>query len=430
MKPLFLSVLIFFIGLASTANATMNLQQSYEAAVKRSEDLASQQELVAQAEERYSQAVGSVLPNVAFVGTYLKQDNSAQQTAGGTNLSPPDQQTYKLTATQPLFRGFREYAALKQTKILTEGQGYLRDQAYLQLFQDTAQAFYQVIANEKDLFNLQNERDVNDKRLKEVGQFRKLGRSRDSDVLSVQSNIATLDYSIETMKTAIVTSRAVWSFLTGEDKNTPLVDQEVFPASVEPVSFYLNKVEDRPDVKAAKDFVDAGERGVSIARGGHLPSIDLNGNYYFERPGYLSNVKWDVSLGLTFPIFQGGVINSEVRLAASRLKAQELALSKARRSAQQQIDSFHAQVIGDLAQIEKQKAAIDIYQKTYQAEMKDYRYGLVTNLDVLVALNTSEESARSLDRLIYQFRLDYLKLQAQVAQRPTMTAINEAHPKP
>ena len=408
--------LLFLSGNNSQAEAAVTLRQSYEAAIKRSEDLATQQELVTQAEERYSQAMGAVLPNVNFIGTYLRQDQGAG--TASTSLSPQEQHTYKIAANQPLFRGFREYAALKQTRILSQGQGYLRDQAFLQLFQDTAQAFYQVLSNEKDLINLQNEREVNQKRLKEVMQFRKLGRSRDSDVLSVQSNIASLDSLIETAKTSILTARTVWAFLTGMAQGTALADQETFPQSLDSVSSFLNRVDERPDVKAAKEFVDASERGVSIARGGHLPSLDLNGNYYFDRPGYLSEVKWDVSLGLTFPIFQGGAIQSGVRVAASQLKVEELALSKTRRNAEAQIESFYDQVNGDLSQIDKQKQAIEIYQKTYEAEMKDYRFGLVTNLDVLLALNKAEESARALDRLIFQFRTDYLKLQALVANAP------------
>jgi outer membrane protein TolC len=417
MKFSFVFMLLICLFFESGAHASVNLEQSFQAALKRSEDLATQQELVAQAEEKYSQTVGSVFPTVNFVGTYLHQP--APGTSGGTNISPSDQSTYKLTASQPLFRGFREFAALKQTKILSEGQAFTRDQAYLQLYQDTAQAFYQVLANEKDLINLQTELDVNNKRLKQIGQFRKLGRSRDSDVLSVQSNIATLDYTIETVKTAVITSRSIFSFLTGLDKTTELADTEQFPTSLPPIQTYIDQVENRPDVKAAKDFVDAADRGVSIARGGHLPSLDLFGNYYFQRPGYLQDVKWDVSLGLTFPIFQGGIVQSQVRLASSQLKVEEIALSKARRNAIEKIDTYHAQVLGDLSQIEKQKQAILIHQKTYEAEMKDYRYGLITNLEVLMALNTSEESTRSLDRLIYQFRLDYLKLQAQVAKHDT-----------
>ena len=213
-RIIFWSGIVFFTQNLS-AFAVTNLEQAFQAAIARSEDLANQGELVNQAEERYSQAVGSVLPNVNFSGTYLRQD------AGSTNaaLSPVDQKTYKISATQPLFRGFREYAALKQTGILADAGAYTRDQAYIQLFQDTAQAFYQVLLAEQDLINLQTELEVNQKRLKDISEFRRLGRSRESEVLTVQSNIATLEAQIESAKTLIQTYRAIFAFQTGLNKN-------------------------------------------------------------------------------------------------------------------------------------------------------------------------------------------------------------------
>ena len=411
-----LSALVFFLPLVRTNAAinTVNLEESFRKAIERSEDVATQMELIAQAEERYSQALGAVLPSVNFVGTYLKQDSGSSS----PNLSPIDQRTYKLSASQPLFRGFREYAALKKTKIDTEGQALLKEQAVQQLFLDTLQAFYQVLAIEKDKINLTSELDVNQKRLKEVAQFKKLGRSRASDVLSVESNIATLESNLEMMNTNDASARSVYTFLTGLDKSTALSESEKFPINLLPISDYLARIEERPDVKAAIAFRESSERGVSIARGGHLPSLDLGANYYFLRPGYLSNVKWDASLALTLPIFQGGIISSQVTIAASDLKTKELALSKARRMAAEQIDNFYSQATGDLAQIEKQKRAIAIYGRNYEAEMKDYRYGLVNNLEVLLALNTFQESKRTLDRLLYQFKTDYLKLETAAAKRP------------
>lgn len=419
-------ILLCLFSTHASARAAVNLEESFQASVKRSEDLASSEELVNQAEERYHEAVGAVLPNVNFVGILLKQDNGAAANSTSTSagsLSPSNQKTYKITATQPLFRGLREYAALSQSKTLTRVQENQRDALYLQLFQDVAVAFYNVLANEKDLLNLQSQIDVNNKRLKDVGQFRKLGRSREADVLTVQSSIATLEYAVVQSQTARATSRATYSYLTGLEKSVELYDNETFPTALEPVAKLISKIDERPDIKAAIEQVEASDKGVSIAKGAHLPSLDLNGNYYFTRPGYLSDVKWDVSLGLTFPIFAGGATQSAVRVAASVLKQSDLALSKVRRAAQEQIDTTYAQVLGDIAQVEKEKRSMDIYNRSYQAEAKDYRYGLVTNLEVLVSQDTLQMNQRSVDRLTYQFRADYLRLQAMVANRPSLRKV-------
>jgi outer membrane protein TolC len=110
-------------------------------------------------------------------------------------------------------------------------------------------------------------------------------------------------------------------------------------------------------------------------------------------------------------------------VAASVLKQSDLALSKVRRTAQEQIDTTYAQVLGDIAQVEKEKKSMNIYNRSYQAEAKDYRYGLVTNLEVLLSQDTLQINQRYLDRLNYQFRADYLRLQAMVANRPSLRKV-------
>lgn len=407
-----------------TSVTSVTLEQAYQAALARNEDVANQVELVNQAEERYQQAVGSVLPTINFLGTYQKQDSGS----ASSSIYPTNQQTNRITATQPLFQGFREYAGLKQTSRLSEVASFNRDQALIQIYQDLVTAFFNVLAADKDYQDLITEIGVNQKRLKDIQEFRRIGRSRDSDVLTIQANIAVLEAQVESAKTTIQNSRAIFSFITGLPATVQLDDSMVSTAvstavstmKIEDKKKFMDQINVRPDVNAALRSVDAADSGVTIARGGHLPSLNLGGNYYFDRPGVLQNVKWDATLSLVFPIFQGGVINSEVRVAASQLKQADLALSKARRAAEEQVQTFWELATGDLKLIDKQTNAVDLSQKNYEAEQKDYKFGLVNNLEVLQALTTAQESARALDRTRYQYKADYLKLQSSIQPKPPL----------
>jgi outer membrane protein len=51
-------------------------------------------------------------------------------------------------------------------------------------------------------------------------------------------------------------------------------------------------------------------------------------------------------------------------------------------------------------------------------QQRDYRFGLVTNLDVLQALTAYQENLRALDRARYTAKLNYLRLEAAVVRRP------------
>jgi outer membrane protein TolC len=62
--------------------------------------------------------------------------------------------------------------------------------------------------------------------------------------------------------------------------------------------------------------------------------------------------------------------------------------------------------------------ATDAARKNYETQQRDYRFGLVTNLDVLQALTVFQENQRALDRARYTAKLNYLRLQAAAVRRP------------
>jgi len=61
----------------SLAAPGISLEQAWMAAEQRSESIADQEEQVAQAGERYRQAIGSVLPSINAVASRTRQDKSA-----------------------------------------------------------------------------------------------------------------------------------------------------------------------------------------------------------------------------------------------------------------------------------------------------------------------------------------------------------------
>lgn len=212
-------------------------------------------------------------------------------------------------------------------------------------------------------------------------------------------------------------AKDVLVFETGWNRDVTLMDNEANP-NVENVEQYMNRVDQRADVKNAIENVKAYEEGVPIARGQHLPSVDLLGDYYAARPGYLSGVNWDVELAVSLPIFQGGAIQSQVRQAESVARQYDLVLSAARRTAEEEVRTFYDAVVSDQKQTVKLEDLVKWSKKNYEAEERDYRNGLVTNLDVLQAITTYQDAQRQLDREKFQVKLDGVKLQAATEQRP------------
>ncbi|MBI3575356.1 MAG: TolC family protein [Gammaproteobacteria bacterium] len=415
-----MALLVIAANPGHAAEALM-LEEYFAAALKRSEVVATQGELIRQAEEHYKQANSALRPTVNGVASYTRQDPIP---AGelSTSTSPNRQSLAKLTATQPLFRGFREFATLRQTQALLGAQDQDYRNARTQLFMDVTQNFYTVLSIEQDLKNFGEEINQNIDREKELNGRVRIGRSRIGEVLTVQSTISTLRAQVEQLQGQLGAAREAFAFLSGLAPTTLLRDTEDLPANLEPLDDYLARLELRPDVSASRQRLSAARENTKVARGAHLPSLDLNANRYLERTGNLKDSTWDVGIALTVPIYAGGLLQSRVSEAVSQLTQAELNASQVIRQAEQEIRSTHQSVVFDRSQLDALEKATASARKNYEAQRRDYRLGLVTNLDVLQALTAFQQNQLALDRARYTTKLDYLKLQAAAVRRPAPPA--------
>lgn len=395
----------------------LTLDDYFSAALDRSEVVASQSELIHQAEERYQQATSALLPTVSGVASYTWQEPLASDIPTTSTTLLSRQPLAKLTATQPLYRGFREFAVLRQTQALLDAQHDDRLNARVLLFKDVAQNFYNVLSIEQDLRNYDEEIKQNLDREAELKARVRIGRSRVSEILTVQTTIGTLRAQIEQLRGQLRVEREIFAFLSGLESSISLNDTEVMPGGLSPVDDYLARIELRPDVRASRKRLTAAQENVTSAKGAHLPSLDLNGNYYFDRPGALKDVAWDVQIALTVPIYAGGSLRSKTREALSQRTQAELTVSQVGRQAEQEIRSLYQTVVFDRLQLDALEKATEAAKNNYQAQRRDYRLGLVTNLEVLQALTAYQGNQRTLDRARHNAKLNFIKLQAATLNR-------------
>jgi outer membrane protein len=395
----------------------LSLDDCFKAALKQSESLASQKELLMQEEEHYKQALGSVLPNIHGNALWFWEDSHA--IPAGPGEPTPEESTYSLTLTQPLFEGLRDFAALRQTKDSITQQDLATQWASLQLYSDTAQAFYLASSLEKDLSTQEGEVDLYTKRIAELRDFVRIGRSRDTEILTVQSAQAILIAQIEASKAQVAAAHELLSFLTGLPQDKPLIDDRSLPAALDSLEQYLQNIDARPDIKAAAVNVQMVGENVNIAKGQHLPSASLNADYYFQRPpGATQDSYWDADIAVTVPIFAGGIINSQTREAESQVRQAKLSLQMQRRLAEENLRTAYKSLHYDLSQAQALADAYRLADKNYKAESRDYSNGLVTNLDVLQALTDFEDTQRSLDKALFAAKNDFANLEALAARVP------------
>jgi outer membrane protein len=413
-----------FIGLFAASSALaatggISFDDAYHAALDKTETVKIQRSAALRAEEQYRRAKGSLLPKISGSAVYTRQDPGTDNSGSSSVASAqrPEQTTVKLTATEPLFRGFSEYAGLRSTRATARSQNELIDASALNLYSSVASAYYNVIAAEQDLGDLQRLLELSQDRVGELQKRTRIGRSRVSELLSAEAQVATVKAQVASAQAQLQQSRQSFEAVTGLEASTALNDSLDLPNKLTPLDELMSKLEARPDIRAQKDAVLATEENVRVAFGQHLPSVDLSGNYYIDRTGLLANSKWDVQFGVSLPIFAGGTIQSQVREARDLQNEAELALDQLRRQARSDVTARYQLTRSLIEQLDALRRSTDLAEKNYRGQLHDFSLGLVTQLDVLTALNSYIDNQRTRDRTLYQAKIAWLGLQAATSTK-------------
>jgi len=389
----------------------MNLNGVYQEALKHNENVPVQDETVNQAEELVKQGYGGVAPTLNLTKQFFWQQTPPATTTG---FSPGYQPQTALTATQPLLQGFREYEAIRKVKRARDAAQFTKQDLELSIYKQVVAAYYNILSLERDITNIQDNGKYLRDRIKDLEHLHQIGRSQLTDVLTAKSTAATNDVTEQTDRINLAQARDQFALLTGMQSDTPLDDDAAadFAPQISPVTYYLDRIKERPDVQAAKQQFEADSYGINIAKADHLPSLSLTGNYYFERPPNFRDVDWDAKVVITLPLFAGGVTQSKVREAYSTAHVSELKQSLAQRTAEQEIRAAYDSVANDLRQLKLTSENLRINEMTWKEEQRSYRFGLVNNIDVLQALSNYITARRSYDSNRFNLKRDFLTLKA------------------
>ncbi len=406
-------ILIYFFVLQSSA---ATLDEAFRSALEKNEIVLQSREKVVQAEAKLNVAKAAPYPTVSFEADYIRQELPSNPIA--REFTPESQTTTNLRLKQPLFRGMREWAALRAGEDLVNAGKQDRVGRMLELYETVATAYLNVLALEHDLKNLNEQAGIYVQRVKELRGRAQRGESASYETLTIQSNEAVVLSDISLASANLRTARQNLSFHTGLPPEAPVSDPEEKASPLPAIEKYLDRVEERPDVKGAKERAAAAQEQVTFTKGAHWPSLDLTGNYYFERPGFVNDINWDLGLHLSFPIFEGGLRVAETRESSSKEREATLELARLRRFAESQIRALHENLKLREGQLNALKNSTELSQKNYQALQREFRRGLTRNVDVQLALTNYGIARRAYDQARFAARLDRIKLESAAVILP------------
>ena len=172
---------------------------------------------------------------------------------------------------------------------------------------------------------------------------------------------------------------------------------------------YLGANGIRPDILALVESERQARRNLSVQKGALLPTATINAAYNIANdPSYHQD--WNATFQVSLPLFDGGLIIAQINQQKAAVRQSELNLESLRRSADQDVRTAFAQFNASVAQVVRLQEEVKLAAENYQAQVSDYRVGVVSNLDVLTALNNFESSRRNRHSADLAARLNLINL--------------------
>jgi len=394
--------------------------------------------------EARPQALSSLLPQLSGTGSWAHDElSSTSPYFTGSTFFPLATDTksttkqWALQLKQTVFR-WDQFATLKQADAQVAQAEVDYRAAQQSLIVRTATAYFNVLAARDTLDAAEASREAIARQLEQAEKRFEVGLIAITDVEEAK---AANDQAIATVisaKRTLATSRDQLREVTGDSveelarpgDDMPLVTPD--PASED--QWVKAALEQNLPLSSARLAADIARENISIARSGHLPTLDLiakrsglnssaTTSYVDPFPGdstfgqqvsYPAD-NWNndktISLQLTVPIYSGGYASSKIREAVYRHRAAREHLETTARATERATRDSYLGVISEISRVQALRQAVESSKTALEATEAGYEVGTRTAVDVLLARQRLFDAQTSYARSRYDYVLDVLALE-------------------
>jgi outer membrane protein len=361
----------------------------------------------------------SALGGFTFVGNSTISGNRNYTSQSNVNM------------TYTVFNGGQNWNAVgaSSAAVAAKRQTLARD--YETIYQDVAQAFYNVLQYEGDMVIESDLIDALQARVDDLKDRVNLGRSRPSELLQAQTDLANARVTFESQRGSTNAAKETIAFYIGVPSGKfELKETQKFPSASQ-LEFYLQRSGTRPDVLSQLESLRQAERNLSVAQGELWPTITANGNFLASQDPVSNDIDATMTLEASMPIFDGGLIIGQIHQNKEMVRQNRLNVEELQRTADQDTRTAYANFNASVAQVVVLREAATLAAKNFEAQVDDYRRGVVSNLDVLTALQDYQTARIQLHNANMQARLNLINLHVAAGMAATGPgANNQALPKP
>lgn len=416
----------------------LDLQTCFRLTAVRDDTLKISTEDIEVARAQLSQSIAALWPTFTASNQqqflhYRSSSNNSFSILGNSTISGNRNYTSQshVTMNYTLFDGGQNWnrVGASSAAVAAKRQTLARD--YQTIYQDVAQAFYNVLQFEGDMVIQADLIDALKARVDDLRDRVSLGRSRPSELLQAQTDLANAKVTYEQQRGSLNAAKETVAFYIGiPSSQFKLKETQKFPTAAQ-LESYIARSGTRPDILSQLESLRQSERNLSVAIGQLWPTITANGDFLSSQDPATNQIDASMTVEASIPIFDGGLIIGQIHENKELVRQSRLNVEQLQRSADEDTRTAYANFNSSISQVVVLREAAILAAKNFEAQVDDYRKGVVSNLDVLTALQDYQSARQQLHNANMQARLNLINLHVAAGVAATgPNANNQALPAP
>jgi outer membrane protein len=435
---------VFALCVCATSAPAADLLAVYQRALQNDPQLREAEANRLAALETKPQALSALLPQLAGSGLVTREHDTGQSTITQPLTSPPGPvllQTYPFdgriaTTThkygvdlkQNLFR-WENWVALKRADAQVAQAEADYQAAQQDLMARVAQRYFDVLGAQDDLEAQQVALVSIQRQLDQAESRFQIGLIAITDVEEARAAHDTGAAAVIAAKRTLASTQELLREITGDPFDWLARPIEPFElANPDPVNedrWVDMALQQNLALVSSRLAADIARENIGAARGGHFPSLDLVGSRYKLTTNGLDTFtdgtpaggttlnqnQRSIGLQLTFPIYAGGMVSSEVRQAVYLHRAAKERVERVARQTEHDARDSYLGVLSEISRVKALRRAVESNATSLRATESGYEAGTRTAVDVLQSRQLWVQAQTDYSRSRYDYMLNVLKLQ-------------------
>jgi outer membrane protein TolC len=290
------------------------------------------------------------------------------------------------------------------------------------------QNYYVLAAAVRKLDVAQKAADEGDRFLKLTNNLEKGGEVAHSDVIKAELQANDRRRQFQEAKLALLNARldlAVLIFPNFDD-NYELADDLHAPVTLASSNeIEARAARDNPDIRSALETVNAAGHGVSAARAGYLPGLDLDyfygidATHFATRTNGVSNLGSSAVASLNIPIWNWGATQSKIKQAEFQRDQAKRELSLAQRKLLAELKSLYAEAQTAADELSSLQRSAELGTESLRLVTLRYKNGESTVLEVVDAQTTATLADAAYEDGAVRYRVALANLQTLTGELTT-----------